>query len=209
MGGSLRGPVAVPGTYQARLEVGRPGLDAARSRSGRIRGSRRPPRISRRSSICSCGIRDRLSEVHQTIGDGRRSARSSCRGSRHAHAAGHELADVARQARGAFEEAPGRSRRLYEPRFIGVDDQLLLFPLKLNARLASLGGVVSSADRAPTSAAHDVFRDLSAQLDAELAKLQRMVSSELPALNRSAQEKGMDLVSVRATIRTGSLGSRR
>jgi hypothetical protein len=106
-----------------------------------------------------------------------------------------ELSEVAKRANELARKLQDVLDRLYESRFIGVDDQLLLFPLKLNARLASLGGVVASADRATTAAAHEVFGRLSSELDSELARLRELLSSDLPELNRLAQDRGMTLVS--------------
>jgi photosystem II stability/assembly factor-like uncharacterized protein len=192
MGGSLRGPVAAPGSYQVKLTVG----EKVSTRPFEIR---KDPRIATTTEDFEkqlellLRIRDRLSETHQAIATAldlkeqihKMDERAGDRA---------ELAEVSVQARGLGEKLQELLDGLYEPRFTGVDDQLLLFPLKLNARLASLGGVVSSADRAPTSAAYEVFRELSAQLEPELSKLQRILSSELPALNRLAQEKGMSIV---------------
>jgi photosystem II stability/assembly factor-like uncharacterized protein len=192
MGGSLRGPVAVPGSYQVKLSVG----ERVSTRSFEIRKDPRIPTTAEdfdKQLDLLLRIRDRLSETHEAAAKAldlkeQMRAISKRAGDR------AELADVSRQAKELSGKLQDLIDGLYEPRFIGVDDQLLLFPLKLNARLASLGGVVTSADRAPTAAAYEVFQELSAQLEAERAKLQSILSSELPALNRLAQEKGMTIV---------------
>jgi hypothetical protein len=207
MGGSLRGPVAVPGAYEARLRVG----EDVSTRSFEIR---KDPRIATTALDFQAQfdlllrIRDRLSEVHESIG-AVLDLQEQLEGIE-ARAEGQaDLAEVALLSSGLRRKLQGVVEQLYEPRFIGVDDQLLLFPLKLNARLASLGGVVAGADRAPTAAAHEVFRQLSSQLDAELEKLRGILSSELPALNQKAQEKGMALVSSMLRFAPDPRGSRR
>ncbi len=157
MGGSLRGPVAVPGVYQARLSMG----EHRSTQSFEIRKDPRIPTTDsefREQFDLLLAIGERLSEVHEAIAavlDLQKQleglvARAKDRA---------ELEDVASLASALSKKLQTVLERFYEPRFIGVDDQLLLFPLKLNARLASLGGVVASADRAPTAAAHGVFRD--------------------------------------------------
>jgi hypothetical protein len=48
---------------------------------------------------------------------------------------------------------------------------------------------VASADAAPTEPSYAVFRDLSARIDAELAKLDRAMARDVPAFNRLVREK--------------------
>ena len=44
-----------------------------------------------------------------------------------------------------------------------TSQEVLYLPPKLNARIAALGGVVASADAAPTQQAYEHFEELSAQ----------------------------------------------
>jgi photosystem II stability/assembly factor-like uncharacterized protein len=193
MGGSLRGPVAVPGAYQVRLTVG----DQVSTRSFEIK---KDPRIAttvedfEEQLDLLLRIRDRLSETHQAVAK-LLDLKAQVEGMERRARDRAELSEVAKRANELARKLQEVIDRLYEPRFIGVDDQLLLFPLRLNARLASLGGVVASADRAPTAAAHEVFGRLSSELDSELARLRELLSSDLPELNRLAQDRGMTLVS--------------
>ncbi|MGH9323327.1 MAG: VPS10 domain-containing protein [Vicinamibacteria bacterium] len=207
MGGSLRGPVAVPGGYQVRLRVG----EEVSTRSFELRKDPRIPTTAedfQKQFDLLLSIRDRLSAAHDAVATVL-DLKEQIDGIEKRAEGRADLSEVSRQASELGRKLQAVLDQLYEPRFIGVDDQLLLFPLKLNARLASLGGVVASADRAPTSAAQEVFRELSSQLDSELVRLQAILSSELPALNRLAQEKGMTLVSSMLRFAPGERGSRR
>ncbi len=194
MGGSLRGPVAVPGTYRTRLRVGQ---EISKSQAFEVR---KDPRIAttpeefQEQFDLLLRLRDRLSEAHEAIAS-IEELKSELERLEGRAASNAELADVGRKSREIREKLQEVLDQLYEPRFIGVDDQLLLFPLKLNARLASLGGVVASADTSPTAAAYEVFRDLSSRLDTELGNLQRIRETDLAALNRLAQERGMAVIS--------------
>jgi len=53
----------------------------------------------------------------------------------------------------------------------------------------ALGGVVSSADAAPTQASYDVFEMLSKQLDVQLAKWKQIVSADIPAYNEVVRKQ--------------------
>jgi hypothetical protein len=63
-----------------------------------------------------------------------------------------------------------------ELRFTGVDDQMLVFDLKLNNRMAALQGYVGQGDYAPTEQQYSVFRELSAAVDSALARFATLKS---------------------------------
>jgi hypothetical protein len=57
----------------------------------------------------------------------------------------------------------------------------LNYPIRLNNKLAALQGVVESGDFKPTDQSYEVFKDLSARLDAQLARLEALVKTDLKA----------------------------
>ena len=59
------------------------------------------------------------------------------------------------------------SKELAERRFSGFDDQMLVFDLKLNNRMAALQNYVAQGDFAPTDQQQAVFKELSAEIDCE------------------------------------------
>jgi len=61
-------------------------------------------------------------------------------------------------------------KELVDLRFAGYDDQMLVFDLKLNNRMAALQGYVSQGDYAPTEQQYSVFREVSSLVDAALAR---------------------------------------
>jgi hypothetical protein len=63
------------------------------------------------------------------------------------------------------------------------NQDVLNYPIRLNNYLAALGGVVESADGAPTQASYDVFETLSKQLDEQLAKWRQILSHDVPGYN--------------------------
>ena len=73
----------------------------------------------------------------------------------------------------------------------------LNFPIRLNNRIAALQGVIEEADARPTQQAHEVFRELSAELDDHLSRLEALVVTDLALLNRSFQRLKVEPVSVR------------
>jgi phenylalanyl-tRNA synthetase alpha subunit len=59
----------------------------------------------------------------------------------------------------------------------------LNYPIKLNDKIATLSGVVASADARPTKQAYDVFAELSGKLDVQLSKFKLLVEKDLAAFN--------------------------
>jgi predicted ribosome quality control (RQC) complex YloA/Tae2 family protein len=60
----------------------------------------------------------------------------------------------------------------------------LNFPIKLNNRLAALRRSVETGDARPTDASFVVFKDLSAELDTQLARLTAIERTDLAAFNK-------------------------
>src|SRR5204862_5530064 len=63
----------------------------------------------------------------------------------------------------------------------------LNFPIKLNNRIAALRRTVETGDARPTDASYAVFRELSAELGAQLAKLNALKTTGLVEFNKTLQ----------------------
>ena len=70
----------------------------------------------------------------------------------------------------------------------------LNYPIKLNNKIAALAGVVESSDNKPTDQSYTVFKELSVRLDAQLAKLNQTLKTELPRLNAALKREKLDAV---------------
>ena len=66
----------------------------------------------------------------------------------------------------------------------------LYFPIKLNNRLASLRRSVENGDAKPTDGAYKVFKELSAELEQHLGKLDQTLNSDLPKINQLLKKAG-------------------
>ena len=71
---------------------------------------------------------------------------------------------------------------------------VLNFPVRLNNHLVALGGVVGSADTAPTQQSYEVFDMLSKELDAQLAKWKEIVASDVPAYNNLVKQQDVPAI---------------
>lgn len=86
-------------------------------------------------------------------------------------------------ARSLSERLSAIESRLYQVRNRSEQDPLN-YPIMLNNKLAALGALVDEGNAAPTAQAYAVHAELAGQLERELAALDALLASDLPALNR-------------------------
>jgi photosystem II stability/assembly factor-like uncharacterized protein len=162
-GGNLRGPVALPGTYQVRLTAG------GRTFNQPLRIVSDPKSEAKSTDLQEqfdllIQIRDRVSAVHDAVNEIKRMRPSLAARSDRAAAAKLDAA------------LDGVLKELAELRFDGFDDQMLVFDLKLNNRMAALQGYVAAGDYAPTEQQYSVFREISAAIESALARVATLKS---------------------------------
>jgi len=198
LGGSLRGPEAAPGNYKVRITVG----DQTQAQAFEIK---KDPRVSttdedyRKQLAFLLAARDKLSQaddainkihhIQQQLGAALQNAKVEKSLIESGHKLNTALTDEVDQ--------------LYQPQFTGFDDQTLIFPLKLNNRLASLQ-TYGQGDYAPTDQDLSVLSELSAELEKTLDKLKKTMDVDLPDLNNKLKAAGLPEVTAAAVIRADS-----
>jgi len=193
--GSVRGPVAAPGTYQVRLTAG------AESKTASFVLRRNPnlPDVTdadlQEQFALAKQISDRLSQANESVVRirdvkkqlGERVAavrtKEKGKGASLAVLAGEALADKLTNVEG----------EIYQYRNQSSQDPLN-YPIKLNNKLAALQGVVESGDGKPIESAYTVFKELSGRLDEQLAKLDKLLKAELAAVNKEFIKKKVEAV---------------
>jgi hypothetical protein len=60
----------------------------------------------------------------------------------------------------------------------------LNFPIKLNNKIAALGSTVQHGDGKPTASSYEVFNLLTARLKEEQAKMDNLLKTDLPSVNK-------------------------
>ena len=192
--GTTRGPVAVPGVYQARLIVG----DDSTTVPFEIK---KDPRSS--STVADLQaqfdflmeIRDKLSETHRAIKK-IRDVRSQTKAIT-SRLGDYEGADEIREAAKALnEKLTAIEEALYQTKNQSRQDPLN-FPIRLNNKLAAVASTASVGDYRPTDQAVAVKEELTAAIDAELAKLHTILETDLPAFNDLVREKAIPAVIVK------------
>jgi len=181
----LRGPEAVPGGYEVKLIVG------GRSYTQPF-VIRKDPRLKTTQQAYQeqfnllIDVRDEVSSTDDAINDIRR-IRTQLAHVLQSSSGSSSLHDAARKLDGRLSAI---LHELYEPRFTGFDDQMLVYPLQLNNRIAAMQGYLQG-DYAPTEQDYEVFAHLSARLRQILAVLRQITVADVPALNRQLRSRGL------------------
>jgi photosystem II stability/assembly factor-like uncharacterized protein len=172
-----RGPVALPGTYQVKVTAG----GATQTRPLTIA---KDPRTNvsdadlQAQFTLATEIRDKTTAANETV-----------LRIRHLKAQAKDRAEKGKNAKltaagEAFQTAlTAIEGEIYQYRNQSNQDPLN-YPIKLNNKIAALQGIVESADGKPTAQSYEVFKELSARLDAQFAKLTAALKADLPALNK-------------------------
>ena len=186
-----RGPLAVPGTYRARLTVNGESVEQPFELL-------KDPRVN--SSLADLQaqfeflmkVRDKLSEAHQAVIDIRslREDLEYLRGKLGDDAGAESLLAAVTALDDAMTVI---ENNLHETRNEAYQDPLN-FGIKLNNRLAYLATHAAAGDFRPTDQGVAYRKEVSAQIDAELAALEQLLDEQLPAINGLVEELGIRML---------------
>jgi hypothetical protein len=157
-GGNLRGPLALPGTYQVRIKAGGQTLTQPLRIVADPKNDATLADLQEQFDLLM-QIRDKVSAVHDAVNEIKKLRAGLA--SRRDRAAAARL----------DAELEAVQKELAELRFAGFDDQMLVFDLKLNNRVAALQNYVAQGDYAPTEQQYSVFRELSSAIDNVFSRL--------------------------------------
>jgi hypothetical protein len=93
-----------------------------------------------------------------------------------------DLAQIPEAVKAIKEKLQAIEDELIQHRAKSMQDTLN-FPVKLNAKLASLAGVVSSGDGKPTKASQAVYDEVATRVDRQLELLSDILGEDLVAFN--------------------------
>ena len=175
--GSVQGPRAAPGVYRARLIADEDSVEVPFEIQMDPRSTSTQTDLDAQFDFL-LGIRDKLSETHSAIKQ-IRSVRSQMKA-----AAGRDDAtdEVKAVADSLMDELTNIEEALYQTKNQSRQDPLN-FPIRLNNKLAAVASNASIGDYRPTDQAIEVRDDITAKIDVQLAKLQGLLDTGVPALN--------------------------
>ncbi|HEX7101615.1 MAG TPA: glycosyl hydrolase, partial [Nitrolancea sp.] len=189
--GGMEGPIAVPGNYQVQLTVGGNTLTETFEIEKDPRIPATPEDLQAQFDLL-LRIRDKVSETHNAIKQIRR-VRDQVEGWKKRSAGTEKGEEIAEAAKNFKEHLTNIEEALIQVKAKSSQDTLN-YPIKLNAKIASLSHMVSGATAAPTQQAVETFEDLARQADARLNELRELLGFEGAAFNRIVQEANIPAV---------------
>jgi photosystem II stability/assembly factor-like uncharacterized protein len=187
-GATTNGPLALPGSYQARLTV-----DGQTFTQPFVVNKHPLSTVSdedlRAQFELASRIRDKVNEANNAIIQIRRIKRDLAD-----RVQKSTSADVKAIAEQFTKEMSAVEEDVYQVRNQSNQDPLN-FPIKTNNRLASLLRVVISGEGRPIGNAEPIFNDLQAELKAETDRLQKTISTYLARFNQLATRLGLETIS--------------
>ncbi|HKV38925.1 MAG TPA: glycosyl hydrolase, partial [Blastocatellia bacterium] len=192
--GQTRGPRAVPGTYQVRLTVDGTTLSQSFEIKADPRIDTTPDDFAKQFDL-SIKIRDRVSDMNRAVIEIRGASKQIDEIIKRigGEAANKPVVDAAKSLEASLKSV---EEALYQTKNRASEDPLN-FPIRLNNKMAALGGVAGMADAAPTAQDYQVYSELDAAVTEQLAKLGTILTDDLPAFNKLVRDKEIPAVTVR------------
>ncbi|MGI9516681.1 MAG: WD40/YVTN/BNR-like repeat-containing protein, partial [Pirellulaceae bacterium] len=190
-GGGTQGPGCMPGKYQAVLSVG----DESTSIEFEVM---KDPRLSVTDEEYQAqfefliGIRDKLTETHMAI-KRIRDVRSQLNTLKGRLGDDEQYEDLVKQVEELVKRMTTIEETLYQTKSQSGQDPLN-FPIRLNNRLSALVGVVSSADGPPTRQAIEVHDLVVAEIDENLADLQKIFDEDVAGFNNEVSSQNVPAI---------------
>ncbi len=196
-----QGPMAPPGTYQVRMSV-----------DGKPVGTqtfalKKDPRTKATQADLAAQfafleqVRARTSQANDGV-KAIRSVRSQIE-DREKKLNGESLTQFRALAQPMLTELASVEDSLYQTKNRSGQDPLN-YPIRLNNKIAALAGVAGSSEARPTDQTIAVFKDLSAQLDVQLARMKRAMDGTLPKLNALLTAAGQPTVAPKVEADPGA-----
>lgn len=193
--GGQVGPLAVPGTYTARITV------AGRTLETPVEVLKDPTSTGTLDDIraqvaLSLALRDDLEEMGRMIDrlEWIREQVEDLQDLGRVEADAEAVAEAAAQFRDKLLEVESS---LFDLGLSGAREDAFRAPMKLYGRMSALGSDVSrfSADFAPTTQQGEVYDVLKARFVEAQAQMERLLQVDLPALNEQLRLRGIPIIS--------------
>ncbi len=190
-GGSLAGQRMVPGNYQVRMTVDGKEISTqgfALKADPRLTTTQED--FAKQFDLMS-KINSKLSETHNAILEIRDVKKQLEDLS--ARMKSPDQKDLVDKAKDISKNLTAVEEELNQTKIKSGQDALN-YPIKLNNKLAALNSSVDSSDDAPTAQSYEVYNDLAAKIDVQLARLAEIKSRDVAEFNRQFAAKSLPVI---------------
>jgi hypothetical protein len=190
--GETRGPKVVPGTYQVKLTVDGATLTETFEVKSDPRLTTTAAEYAKQLDL-SLKIRDKLNETHNAIISIRDVKKQVDDLVKRVGSQSKLIADAGSALNKRLTEV---EEALYQTKNQSSQDPLN-FPIRLNNKLAALGGVVSQSETPPNEQSYAVYEELVAEISAQLSKLGQIMKTDVPAFNQLVRDQNIPAIVVK------------
>ena len=185
------GPLAAPGSYQARLTAGGETLTVSIVVTPDPRLTTTAEDFAAQTAL-GLKIRDTHSDLNRAV-NRIRALREQANGwvSRAKNGASAEA--IATAGKALVDKLDAIEGELLQVKVQSVQDTLN-YPVRLNTKLATLGGALETADSAPTRQMEDLYDNLAERIGEQLKALGAVVAQDVPAFNAAVQQASIPAV---------------
>lgn len=178
-GGSLRGPVAVPGMYFAKLTVDSVSMEKPISVLPIPNFHVSSEDYKLQFQFLS-EVRDKLTETHQCILDIRTAREQVNTVQKKLNE--KDLPEIDERIKSLTDKLDSIEKALYQTQNKSNQDPLN-YPIRLNNKLAAVAGIVAGSDAQPSDQSVAVKNELTLLINFELQKFERIKTKDIPDLN--------------------------
>ncbi len=187
---SLDGPRALPGSYKVRL------IHKGATQEVTFRIVKDPRSSSSESDLKEQfdfinDVIAKLTETNKSIKNIRK-AREQIKGVT-AKLEGEEYKEIRDLSKEILKEMKAVEEALYQTKNQSRQDPLN-FPIRLNNKLGHLNSLMGMGDFKPTKQAVEFKQEVTAEIDAELNKLKKILETDIPKFNALVKSKAVDAV---------------
>lgn len=191
--GSVIGPKAMPGTYKARLTVN------GKSQETEFEIDKDPRTTASLADIREqftflMQVRDKLSETNLAVKK-IRTTRDQINRVTEPMRGKEGMKDVTDMAKSIQDDMKKIEEALYQTKNRSGQDPLN-FPVRLNNKLAALGGEADGSDFRPNAQTKEVYNEVTGKIDEQLLELKKIFSDRIPKLNELVKQKQIDPVTI-------------
>jgi hypothetical protein len=191
--GSLTGPKAIPGIYQARLTING---KVSETEFEILKDPRTTGTVSdiKEQFDFSMAVRDKLTETHKAIKK-IRAAREQINRVTEPMKGKEDMKEVNDLAKSILDDMKKIEEALYQTKNRSGQDPLN-YPVRLNNKLAALGSEIDGGDFKPTEQVKAVHKEIVEKIDLQLNQLNKVMSEKVPRFNDLVKQKQVSAVSI-------------
>jgi photosystem II stability/assembly factor-like uncharacterized protein len=190
-GGRPRGPLAIPGTYTARLTVADKQYSVPLEVKPDPRVQATPADLAKQFELAT-EIARRTGQANDAVNQ-MRDLRTQLAELKQRYEKDARAKELLAAAEALEKKVMPVEEEIAQTKSKASEDPLN-YPVRVNNKLLLLQQTVESADSAPTQQSYAVFDELSQPLDAALAQWKQILNTDVPALNALIQKSNLPVI---------------